>query len=270
MDNKGQSLSTEETALSFLTSLPSEERKEKQQEVNRFVVWYGKDRPVSKITPLEVANYAEQVGASTGDAAKKLEPVKAFLSYAKKEGIIKTSLASHLRVRQTSSKTPSKTRMPTKAKNKVALTEEGYAQLKSQLAALEEERLQIAEELRLAAADKDFRENAPLEAAREHRDHVEARIRELQAALSTASVVDEEEPVEDLRVSLRSKVVLRDINSGVKLTYTLVTKNEANPIENKISIDSPMGKALLKQHEGDIVKVIAPRGELSYQIERVE
>ena len=266
MDSKGQSLSLEEAVLSFLTTLPPQGRIEKQQEVNRFAIWYGKDRPANRITALEVANYAESVAASTGDAAKKLEPVKAFLSYAKKEGIIGTSLAPHLRIRQTSQKTPSHI----KSKQRVALTAEGYTQLKAQLAALEKERLQIAEELRLAAEDKDFSENAPLDAAKEHRDRVDARIKELQAAINTAMVVGEEKPAEDLRVRLRSKVILRDIASGTKLTYTLLTKNESNPAENKISIDSPMGKALLSQHQGDIVKVIAPVGELSYQIERIE
>jgi transcription elongation factor GreA len=265
MGNKGQILSLEEAALSFLTTLSSQERKEKQQEVNRFVLWYGKERPIDQITALEVANYAERVGASTGDAVKKLEPVKAFLSYVKKEGLVKTSLAPHLRVRQTLLKTP----RLTKSKQQVALTAQDYVQLKSQLATLEEERLHIAEELRLAAADKDFRENAPLEAAREHRDQVEARIKELQTALRTGVVI-EEKPVHEFMVKLRSKVILCDIASGMKFTYTLVTKNETNPAENKISIDSPMGKALLNQRQGDIVKVIAPAGELHYQIEKVE
>ncbi len=266
MHSKGQNLSLEEAVLSFLTTLPPEERIEKQQEVNRFAIWYGKERSINRITAVEVENYAESVAASTGDAAKKLEPVKAFLSYAKKEKFIVNSLAPHVRVRQTSQKSSSST----KSRQQSALTAEGYAQLKSQLAALKEERVQIAEELRLAAEDKDFSENAPLDAAKEHRDRVDARIKELQSAISTATVVDEEKPAEDLRVRLRSKVILRDIASGVKLTYTLLTKNEANPAENKISIDSPMGKALLSQHQGDIVKVIAPAGELSYQIESIE
>jgi transcription elongation factor GreA len=162
-----------------------------------------------------------------------------------------------------------KTALPTKPKQQVALTPEDYVQLKSQLAALEEERGRIAEELRRAAADKDFRENAPLQAAREHRDQVEAQIRQLQATISTGVVV-EEKPAEESAVRLRSKVTLCDIASGKKLTYTLVTKNEANPAKNKISIVSPLGKALLNQRQGNVVKVIAPAGELCYQIEQIE
>ena len=261
MDEQGLSLG--EVAFSFLSSLPPEEGKDKQQEVNRFVLWYGKERPINQITPLEVANYAQWVGSSS-DATRRLEPVRAFLAYAKREGFVKANLASQLRVRPTSAKTPL---MPG-PKQRVALTAEDYAELKSKLATLEEERGRIAEELRQAAADKDFRENAPLQAAREQRDQIEAQMRELRAALSAAAVV-EEKAAEELVVRLRSRVILRT-PSGEKLTYTLVPKSQANPAENKISIDSPIGKALLNQHQGDIVKVIAPVGELRYQIERIE
>jgi len=260
-----QTFSLEELAFSFLTSLPPEKRNDKQQEVNRFILWYGKERLISKITPVEIANYAERVGASTGDATKKLEPVRALLTYAKKEGLVEINLTPHLRIRQASPKAPP----PTKAREQVILTPEDYVQLKSQLAALEEERIHIAEEMRRAAADKDFRENATLQAARERRDYTEARMQEIRTALNTG-VMMKEEPPEALTVRLRSKVILRDVASGKKLAYTLVTKNEANPTKNKISIASPIGKALLSQHQGDVVKVIAPAGELHYQIEQIE
>jgi len=93
-------------------------------------------------------------------------------------------------------------------------------------------------------------------------------MRELRAAISAAAVV-EEKAAEDLVVRLRSRVILRT-PSGEKLTYTLVPKTQASPADNKISIDSPIGKALLNHHQGDTVKVIAPVGELRYQIERIE
>ncbi len=260
-------MSLEEAALSFLTGLPPEERKDKQQEINRLVLWYGKGRPLSQITTVEVANYAEWVGASTVDATRKLEPVRAFLAYAKKERLIETNLATHLRVSQASPKTSSTTRRH--SKKKVSVTPEDYAQLKSQLAALEKERLNVAEELHLAAADKDFRENAPLQAAREHRDQVEGRIKELKAAVSAAVVV-REKAADDLKVRLGSTVILCNISSGEKLNYTLVTTNKANPAKNKISIASPLGKALLDKQQGAILKVTAPVGEISYQIEKIE
>jgi transcription elongation factor GreA len=261
-----QGLNLGESVLAFLTSLPAEESKDKQQEINRFVQWYGKDRPVGKITPLEIENYAEWVAKSTGDVSKKLEPVRSFLTYAKKEKLVKTTLATHLRTK----KTATRSHLRSRPKQEVTLTPEDHAKLKARLATLEEERVQIAEELRRAAADKDFRENAPLQAAREQRDQIEAKIREIQAAISTGVLVQIEEQAEEVIVRLGSKVTVCEVASGVKVTYTLVTKNEANPGKNRISMVSPIGKALLNRCQGDVVKVIAPAGELKYQIENIE
>ncbi len=259
-------LSLEEAALAFLTSLPAEERREKQQEVNRFVVWYGKDRRVSQMTPVAVASYADSVGTAGGDTARRLEPVRALLTYARKERLIKASLAPHLRVKQAASKTS----VASKPKPQTALTSDDYAQLKSQLASLQEDRIRVAEEMRIAAADKDFRENAPLQAAREKRDHIEARMQEIQATIANGVVVEAGRPAETLTVKLGCRVVVRDLNTDKELTYTLVTKNEADPISGKISIISPIGKALLNQACGASVRVVAPARELRYQIERIE
>ena len=272
MDSTAQDLSIEEVALSFLTSLPSEEGKEKQQEINRFLVWYGKERPISQVTPLEVASFAEQIAAAGGDVARKLEPVKALLSYAKKAKYITTSLAPHVRIKQSSKKTrkSTKTTRSGKAKKQLILTAESLELMKSQLAALEEEEQQVIQEIRLAAADKDFRENAPLKAAKERREQLDIRIQEIKSDLSNAVVEEEDLSSSEIKVRLRSKVVLLDMSCGVEVCYTLVTKNEVNPPKMKISVDSPIGKAMMHKYEGDVVKVIAPVGVLSYQILRIE
>jgi len=264
MDKDG--LSLEEAGLKFLTALPPEERNSKHQEVNRFVLWYGKDRLISQVSPTEVANYAQWVGSSTADATKKLEPVRALLNYAKKEKLVKASLAPHLRIKQSSGKTP----MPPKPKQQVALTAEDYADLKAQLSVLEEERLRVADEMRIAAADKDFRENAPLQAARERRDHIEARMKAIQTSIATGVMVETEKEPENLVARLGCKVTLHEPSSGRRLSYCLVTKNEASPANGKISIVSPLGKALLNQPQGAEVKVAAPAGEMRYRIEQIE
>ncbi len=261
-----EALSLEDLALRFLTSLPTEERTDKQQEVNRFVLWYGKERSVSHITPTEVETYAQWTAASTGDVNKKLEPVRSLFHYAKKERLLKTSLAPHLRIKQAQTKGPARR----KPKQQIALTANDHAELKTQLAALEEERVLVAEEMRIAAADKDFRENAPLHAARERAAHIEARMNDIQASLATGVVVDAEQQPETLAAKLGSTVVLLEMATGEKRTYTLATKNEANPANGKISIVSPLGKAVLFQHEGDVVKVVAPAGEILYKIEKID
>jgi transcription elongation factor GreA len=260
-----EALSLEELALRFLTSLPTEERADKQQEVNRFVLWYGKERSVSHITPTEVETYAQWTAASTGDVNKKLEPVRSLLNYARKERLLKTSLAPHLRIKQAHAKGA----MARKPNQQVALTANDHAELKTQLAALEEERVHVAEEMRVAAADKDFRENAPLHAARERAAHIEARMNDIQTSLTTGVIVDSEKQVESLTARLGSTVILLETATGEKRTYTLATKNEADPHNGKISIISPLGKAVLNQHEGDVVKVVAPVGEILYKIEKI-
>ncbi len=261
-----EALSLEELALRFLTSLPTEERADKQQEVNRFVLWYGKERSVSHITPTEIETYAQWTAASTGDVNKKLEPVRALLTYAKKERLLKTSLAPHLRIKQAHAKGA----LARKPKQQIALTANDHAELKTQLAALEEERVVVAEEMRVAAADKDFRENAPLHAARERAAHIEARMNDIQTSLTTGVIVDSEKQAESLTARLGSTVILVEMATGEKRTYTLATKNEADPYNGKISIISPLGKAVLNQHEGDVVKVVAPVGEILYKIEKID
>jgi transcription elongation factor GreA len=262
-----EGLSLEELALRYLTSLSAAERADRQQEVNKFVLWYGKGRSIALITPTELETYAQWTAASTGDANKKLEPVRNLLQYARKEKLLKTSLAPHLRIKQAHGKGKAGRRPK---QPQVALTANDHAELKAQLAALEEERVRVAEEMRVAAADKDFRENAPLHAAREKAAHIEARMNDIQASLATGVVVDTEAQPETLSAKIGSRVALVEMASGEKLTYTLGTKNEANPANGKISIDSPLGKAVLNQHEGDVVKVVAPVGEILFKIEKIE
>jgi len=251
-------------ATLFLASLPSEERERYQQEVNKFVRWYGMERPIEELTAHEVASYAERMEGSSANAMKKLEPVRAFLSYAKKEGFTRNNLAVHLRLKKGSPKQalPGKGRRET-----VSLTLEGYQELKAELTALQRERPKIAEGIRRAAADKDFRENAPLDAAKDHQGMVEARIRELEAILKSAVT---SEPMGSAKVTLGSTVNLHDLTTGEDLRYTLVNPNEANPAKGKLSIASPTGKALLGRGKSDVIEVTAPAGTLRYRIESIE
>lgn len=253
-----------QAATQFLAGLSPEEREESQQELNKFVRWYGMERPLRELAAHEVANYAQRMERASANAMKRLEPVRVFLSYAKKEGLTETNLAVHLRVRKGSPKQGA----PIKGRERVTLTMEGYQGLKAELSALQRERPKIADDIRRAAADKDFRENYPLEAARERQGLVEARIRELEAILRSAVVATGE--VDIAKVTLGSTVVLQDLSTGEELRYTLVNPSEASPIKGKISAASPTGKALLHRGKGEVIEVAAPGGILRYRIERIE
>jgi len=261
------SSSLRQIATQFLLTLPSEQRLEAQQEVYKFVRWYGEERPLSKLTVPEVANYAKQITSSTTAPAEKLGIVKTFLAYGHKQGLTRTNLASHLKIKKTSSKAASASkRYPREA---AVLTTQGYANLQAELTTLKNKRPLIAEELRKAAADKDFRENAPLDATRGYQGQVEARIKKLESTLSMATVMDEKQDTNH-ELAIGDTVVLRDLASGEQVNYRLVDSSEANPIEGKISVASPIGQALLGQRKDNKVDVIAPAGILRYQIEDIK
>jgi transcription elongation factor GreA len=266
-DSAPSNYSLGQVATQFILTLPSEERLRAQQEVYKFVRWYGEKRPLIGLTIPEVANYAEQITFSTTEVVEKLGIIKTFLAYAHKQGLTRTNLAVHLK----SKKTPPKSASPLKRRShrKVLLTSQGYADLKAELTTLKNERPRIAEELQKAASDKDFRENAPLEAAREYQGQLEARIRKLESTLKMAILVDEQQ-AGGREITFGDAVVLRDLASGEQVSYTLVDASEANPIEGKISVVSPMGQALLGRMKGQNVGVKAPAGVLHYQIEDIQ
>jgi transcription elongation factor GreA len=127
--------------------------------------------------------------------------------------------------------------------------------------------MSLADEIQRAASDGDVRENAPLEAARENQGMVMAKIREIEATMKMAVVIDG--TVEDtVNVHIGSKVQLLETGSSQKFDYQLVEPNEASPLSGKISIASPVGAAILGQKVGNEVKVETPRGTQTYRIEK--
>ena len=261
-----QTVSLNEAATRFLAGLTLRERGAYQAEVGRFVRWFGAERPLSGLAAPEIANYAERLAESDSDYARKLEMVRAFLVCAKKQGWTGGSLAVHLRTRKEKPKVVASPRGP---RETVTLTEEGYAELKAELDTLKVRRLQAIEEMIRAAADKDFRENAPLEAARENRGHIEGRIRELEETLKSGRVIDRTRQ-DAVRVSVGGSVVLQDLVSGEELRYTLVSPREVDPERGRISIASPIGKAIIGRQEGASVEISTPAGKLRYQIKKIE
>lgn len=262
-----QRVSLSEAVTMFLATLSPEQKQESQQELNRFVRWYGGERPINELNAREIGNYSDNISAFVTDPVKKLEPVRSFLSYARKKKLIEVSLAPHLRVSK--AKQGRSVRRVSVEIAPASLTSEGYAALESELEALKSERPRIAEQLRHALADKDFRENAPLEAARERQGQIEARIRDLEATLKGSTVI-EKEPRTMQTAGVGCRVSLRDLSSGEQLCYTLVSPSEADPARGKLSIASPTGKALLHKEIGAVVEVIAPVGTFRYQIDDIK
>ena len=267
MNDSTHNLSMSEAASRFLANLSPEERGASQQEIYKFIRWYGWEQPFARLTASEVASYAEQLSLSDTDYTRKLELIRAFLTYAKKEGWSKSNLATHLKAKKGKALLWPSSRSD--SSEPTSLTQQGYAELEAELADLKIKRSQANDEMRRAAADKDFRENAPLEAAREQRGYLEGRIRELEEALKSASVAEGEQGI-TLQIIIGDSIVLRDLGSGEELRYTLVSPKEVDPSRGKISTVSPIGKAIIGRGQGEVVEITTPAGKLHYQIKQVE
>ena len=262
-----RTLSLVEAITEYLADLKGGQRQSVQQELNRFIRWCGRDRQVSALLPTEMAEYAELSGVGSTDATRRLAPVKSFLSFLKKRDFIHTSLAPHLKAAKAKRTNLARSQQLQEAS---VLTSEGYTRIQARLELLKEERINVRKDIELAMADKDFKENSPLDAAKEQQGFIESTIRELEGVLARAVVSQGGVNAPDRRVRLGNKVVLKDLQSGKRLRYTLVDTQEVDPSAGKISAASPVGRAMMDRAEGDEVQIVAPRGTLRYVIEKVE
>lgn len=256
-----------EAARRYLAALVDEERIASQAEVERFVRWCGADRACDQLRSQEVANYAETLSGSVIDASRRAEALRNFLAFVKKAGYTSTNLGTHLRLRKTA---PVRSARRGPAPKEVQLSEKEKVALTTELESLKALRPKIVQDIRRAMADKDFRENAPLDAAREQQAHVEGRIRKLETMLAHAVMIQQGATPSSQVVEVGSTVLLRDLASGAEITYTLVRPGEVNAAQGRISFESPVGRALLTRRTGDEVAVAVPSGTRRFRIERVE
>lgn len=148
----------------------------------------------------------------------------------------------------------------------VMLTVTGLKQLEEELELLKTvKRRQVAERIKQAIEFGDISENSEYEDAKNEQAFIEGRILTLEKMLRNAKIIDDENLDMDV-VSLGSKIVLKDLEFGDELEYTLVGSVEADPDANKISNESPVGKAVIGQKKGSIVEVTVPAGVLKYEI----
>lgn len=254
-----------EAATQYAASLDGDARASAQAEVNRFVRWYGANRLTAELRGHDISLYGEELGAATAEAKRRADQVRAFLTFLKKKGMTSTSLAPHLRLKKSATVLAS----GAKERREVELTAEGHEALKAELETLEAQRPRVREEIRRAMLDKDFRENAPLDAAKERQAHLESRIQEIEETLKQAVVVGKRDRG-GVRVGIGSTVAVTNLSSGASLHYTIVGANEGDAAAGKISNVSPIGKALVDKSEGEEVEVSVPAGVLRLRIENIQ
>lgn len=154
--------------------------------------------------------------------------------------------------------------------NETLITQEGLEQLKAELNELKSERrIKVAKRIQEAIDLGDLSENSEYDDAKNEQAFVEGRISELENKIRTAKIIQESDD-SSAKVRLGSKVILEDIETGDRFEYTVVGTAEADPFNNRISNESPVGKAILGQTINEanpvVVTVKAPAGELKYRI----
>jgi transcription elongation factor GreA len=149
---------------------------------------------------------------------------------------------------------------------KIPLTVQGAEQLRQELKRLKGERPQISAAIGVAREHGDLRENAEYHAAKEEQGLAEARIRDIEAKLSNAQIIEVSKLNADGKVVFGATVHLADIDEGTKVLYQIVGEDEADINRGRVSISSPIARAMIGKLEGDVVEVSAPGGQRSYEI----
>ena len=149
------------------------------------------------------------------------------------------------------------------------LSSEAFEELKAKLAVLKGvKRKELAKTVGEAREGGDLKENSGYHEAKKEQGLNEAKIRDLEEKLNSATVVDTKNQPKD-RVGLGSKVKIKDLETGKEVEYTIVSEMEADIFEDKISNESPLGSALAGAKVGEVVAVEAPRGMVKYKILKI-
>jgi len=150
--------------------------------------------------------------------------------------------------------------------DRIPMTRAGYAKLEEELKKLKtEDRIRIVKEIEVARAHGDISENAEFHAAKERQSHIEGRIRVVEDKLARAQVIDPRGQSPDA-VRFGATVVLEDVETGERVTYTLVGEDESDVALGFISVTSPVARALLGKGVDDVVVARVPRGTRELQI----
>ena len=235
----GQAIST------YLSTVPVSEREATARELGRFARWLGADTVITQITPVEVSRYQEQFPESSVDVNARLQPVKAFLTSLKSQKLTSANLGAHIRLRRTTTRGRSAGREQPAEFEPVLITEEGFSRLQQELEHLETSvRPEVTEMLKNAFADKDFRENAPYDAAKRRLGEVQGRINDIRHTLSAASIYTSDSTE---TVDLGTTVTLHSLHDDELVVYTIVGPGEVSARDGRISMQSPVGKALVER-----------------------
>ena len=145
------------------------------------------------------------------------------------------------------------------------VTAEGLAKLQQELDELRSQRPVISAQIAEARDKGDLSENAEYDAAKEAQGMLEMRIAKVEEAIATARIIDTSN-INTKNVQILNRVKIKNLDNGKLLEYTLVSESEANLKEGKLSISTPIGKALLGKKKGDMLNITVPSGIMKVEI----
>ncbi len=153
--------------------------------------------------------------------------------------------------------------------NRIPISVDGYKRLEKELEDLKKERPAIIQAIKEAREEGDLRENAGYDAARERQGMLEARISHIESRMIRFEVIDIDQ-LQSEKAVFGATVEVEDMDTGDRKRFTLLGADEADHTKGTISIESPVGRALLGKMEGDEVSVQVPKGRVDYEIISIE
>ena len=149
------------------------------------------------------------------------------------------------------------------------MSQEGYDKIRAEIKQLEEvERPEVIRQIQEAREKGDLSENAEYDAAKEAQGKLDTKIAEMKAMLADAKIIDTSKVQTDV-VQILSKVEMKNVKTGMVMTYTLVSESEANLREGKISVATPIAQGLLGQKVGDVATITIPQGIIELEILKI-
>ena len=279
-------------AVNLYTNRMRKSRKESiKNDLSSFIIWlteclesksYNEDDNLDSINlnliePSFIEQYVQitNIKHSNFNASKKLTVARDFLGFlhnpdSNDETITFTSsnLGNHIRNKKGRRSGSLSLKSRLHEEDSIEISQEYHDTLKKDLEEKFKEREDVVVEINKAAADKDFRENAPLEAAREKQGLIESQIKTIEETMRKSVIISTKKNSKANKMAkIGSKVTMVQDKTRVKIS--LVSSPEADVSSSKISVDSPLGKAIVGKTENDKVTVSAPAGEMSYKIVKI-
>lgn len=280
-------------AVNLYTNRMRKSRKESiKSDLSSFIQWlfeclepksYNEDLDMDKINlnliePSFIEQYVQMTNVkhSNFNASKKLTVARDFLGFLhnpdsndEKIKFTDTNLSNHIRNKKGRRTGSLSLKSRLHEEDVIEISQEYHDNLISDLAIRFKEREDVVVDINKAAADKDFRENAPLEAAREKQGLIESQIKTIEETLRKSAIINTKKNSKTNKIAkIGSKVTMLQ-NSKTRVKISLVASPEADVNTSKISVESPIGMALVGKTENEEVIVSAPVGSVNYKIVKI-